>query len=387
MVRVVVLIQTGKRHARDETTPEVGAQEVGGCRVDHQHDHHHQEKHLILRADLGARGLRRHTGQDELVDELGPELHSAIHGDQHEGDSDDGRNDHGEEVKLPPEAEQYVEQDEGEDVVHEGGCDDGLPEILLEHLGLTEQAERDADTRRRKGCADGDAVGHQRAAVDHRQDGAGDQRRDRAEDCHDTGLRTDLPRLLKVEMHAALENHQGDPCVADEGEEVRGQLAFVGDLGLAALDEALLVGRVRPAAAEPPVHVCAVVCDHGGLLVMGGSAVGVMVGLGVVEVLVLGAIIHVGNHAQPLSKGLPLFDELREVVRRGAVDVPRVLARHVLLGHEAEHGRAEDDACGDLQDDRRDACQPRDLGGDPSHAQETCDGEHRYETAGSSHGV
>mmetsp|Transcript_3008 Transcript_3008/g.7695 ORF Transcript_3008/g.7695 Transcript_3008/m.7695 type:complete len:345 (+) Transcript_3008:232-1266(+) len=344
MVRVVVLIQTGKRHARDETTPEVGAQEVGGCRVDHQHDHHHQEKHLILRADLGARGLRRHAGQDELVDKFGPELHSTIHGDEHEGDSDDGRNDHGEEVKLPPEAEQNVEQDEGKDVVHEGGCDDGLPEILLEHLGLTEQAEGDADARRRKGCADGDAVGHQRAAVDHRQDGAGDQRRDRTEDCHDTGLRTDLPRLLKVEMHAALENHQGDPCVADEGEEVRGQLAFMGDLCLTTLDEALLVGGVRPAPAEPPVH--AVRAVNGGVTVlvhMFGDTVlvpAMALALGVVHVLLLRAVVHVGDHAQALAQGLALSDQLLEVRRFGAIDVPRMLALRVLFRHEAQHGGA-----------------------------------------------
>mmetsp|Transcript_29423 Transcript_29423/g.68401 ORF Transcript_29423/g.68401 Transcript_29423/m.68401 type:complete len:294 (-) Transcript_29423:206-1087(-) len=144
MVRMVRRLQARKGHASDEATPEVRAQQVRDQGVDHQEDDLQEEQQLVLlQADspptcqASIRPAQRSLWNDDSVDHLRPELHGQYHAEEHERNANDGCQDHLEQVELPTEAEKDIEQDQGQNVVHEGGRDDGLPKLLLQHTCLT----------------------------------------------------------------------------------------------------------------------------------------------------------------------------------------------------------------------------------------------------------
>mmetsp|Transcript_61191 Transcript_61191/g.189564 ORF Transcript_61191/g.189564 Transcript_61191/m.189564 type:complete len:513 (+) Transcript_61191:77-1615(+) len=257
VVRVVRGLQASEGHTSDEAAPQVRAQQVGDHGVGNQHHDLRQEERLVLLqphppqacgALVAALGNLWH---DHTVDDLGPELHSRNHGTEHEGDANDGCKHCLEQVEVATQAEQHVEQNQGKDVVHEGGRDDGLAKVLLQHAGLAQEPQGDAHARRRERRARRDAVGHHGETKGDKEDGANDERQDRSENSHATGRNANRLGLLKVEVHAALEDHQSNARVADEREHVRCEAAVVAHFRLAPLLEALREGCVlrSPAAS------------------------------------------------------------------------------------------------------------------------------------------
>mmetsp|Transcript_15152 Transcript_15152/g.31717 ORF Transcript_15152/g.31717 Transcript_15152/m.31717 type:complete len:255 (-) Transcript_15152:682-1446(-) len=250
MVGVVRGAQAGKGHACDKAAPQVRPQEMRDGAVEAEKRDLHHEEQLILRqlespeAACGPPllwGLR----QDHPVDQGGHDLHRSRHGSEHEGDADDRRKHHGEEVEFAaPQAEEDVEEHQGKDIVHKCGCDDSLPEVFLQDASLSQEPQRDANACGGQGSACRNSVGEEGAAEEHKHDSAGDKRQDGPEHRNGAGRRTHDPRLFEVEVHAALEDHHGHTCVANQCEDVRCELAVVRDVCLAALHEALLKGVV-----------------------------------------------------------------------------------------------------------------------------------------------
>mmetsp|Transcript_40671 Transcript_40671/g.120611 ORF Transcript_40671/g.120611 Transcript_40671/m.120611 type:complete len:541 (+) Transcript_40671:457-2079(+) len=379
---VVGRLQAGERHAGDEASPEVGAEEVRDGAVGNQHEDHQEKEDLIpashlLRAGT-LPGVRRDPGQDLLVDHPRPELDRGNHAAGHEDDADDRLADDIERVELvAAEAEQHIEENQGEDVVHEGGRDDCLSEVVLEHLGLAQELERDADAGGRQGGADRDGVRHQRVAVGHHHAGAREERQEGADDGDNARPGADDLRLVEVEVHAALEDHHGHAGVADQGEEVRRLAAALADLRLAALREALLVGVVDLGRTGKAART---------------SLVSARRAVSVEDVVVLrGAILvsHLRDHAQALADGLLQHDAAAQVLGGLADHVALGLADGVLRRDQAQGRdgpRAEDNTDDDLQHDGRDADRLRDLRGQPRGEEEARDRQDGEKTAATSHG-
>mmetsp|Transcript_29418 Transcript_29418/g.68372 ORF Transcript_29418/g.68372 Transcript_29418/m.68372 type:complete len:280 (-) Transcript_29418:580-1419(-) len=269
-------VQAREAHASDEAAPEVRAKEVRDQREGH-HEHYLQEEQqlILLQADAppacetgrlpALRGLR----DDDPVDDCRPELHGQTHGEKHERDADDWRKDDFEEIKLPSQAEEHVEQYQGQDVVHKCGRDDGLPKLLLEHARLAKQPQRDANARGRQSGARRDALRHQWAPKRHHQSGPNNQGQNRPYHCDDASRDADDLRLFKIEVHAALKDHQRNSRMTDEREDVRCQTTVVVDINLAGLREALAEALIVDIAARQPARVAvrAVVTLVGVLLV------------------------------------------------------------------------------------------------------------------------
>mmetsp|Transcript_17282 Transcript_17282/g.37451 ORF Transcript_17282/g.37451 Transcript_17282/m.37451 type:complete len:460 (-) Transcript_17282:391-1770(-) len=249
------LVQAGERHAGNEATPQVGSQEVGQGGVGNHDEHHQDEQRLVLDRDLGVSSSRRQSRNDPLVDGLRPELNRQAHCDDHESNADDGVDDSGHDIEVAPQAKQHVEQDQRQDVINEGGCDDSLAEVHLKNTSLTQQTKRNADACRSQGGADRNAVRRHGVSVKEHDQGAAHQRKDCADDSDEAGLRADHFGFVEVEVHSTLEDHEGDTCVADESEDIWVEAALVGDFGLAALVQTLVVagklGAVRAARQAP----------------------------------------------------------------------------------------------------------------------------------------
>mmetsp|Transcript_4126 Transcript_4126/g.10627 ORF Transcript_4126/g.10627 Transcript_4126/m.10627 type:complete len:313 (-) Transcript_4126:323-1261(-) len=308
-------LQAGEGHAGDEAAPEVRAEVVRRRGVADQQDHHDEEEPLVGGGDLGVLVLVRDGRQELLGDEPGPELDGEDHGDAHEGDTNDRVDHDRHELEVAAQAEEHVEQHEGQDVVDEGRCDDSLAEVLLQHAGLAKEAQGDADAGRCKGSADGDGIGEERLSVEHGEGCASDQRQNGTEHSHDAGLGADNQGLAEVEVHAALEDHHSHARVPDEREEVRRERAVIRHIMLALLDEALTVGVVAATAGEAAALQTAVASALGSVvervriamrLVVLDSAVAVgavIIAMGIVQVVLTVAEVHVGNLGKRLAQG------------------------------------------------------------------------------------
>mmetsp|Transcript_95414 Transcript_95414/g.227264 ORF Transcript_95414/g.227264 Transcript_95414/m.227264 type:complete len:223 (+) Transcript_95414:957-1625(+) len=220
MVGMVRGVQAGEGHARDEAAPQVRAQEVSDGGIDEQQRKHEEEERLVRGRDLRALGLLGHLCQDVILQEEGPKLHRQHARKAHESNADDRGINRLEGVELTAQAEENIEEHQGQDVIHEGGCDDGLAEVLLEHPRFPQQAQSDAHTGGCKGSPRRDAVGHEGPAKGHGQQGAENQRQDGAQDSDAARRRAHNLGFLKVEVHAALEDHEPDTCMANQREEV-----------------------------------------------------------------------------------------------------------------------------------------------------------------------
>mmetsp|Transcript_148894 Transcript_148894/g.361511 ORF Transcript_148894/g.361511 Transcript_148894/m.361511 type:complete len:402 (-) Transcript_148894:218-1423(-) len=395
--------QACEGHAGDEASPQVSAQQVGDEGVSNQQDDLQQEEHLVLLqlhpppARLRPVAALRRLGDDEPVDDLGPEFHGANHGNEHERDPDDGRNHRLEDIKITPKAEEDVEQDQGQDVIYEGCRDDGLAEVVLQHTGLSQEPERDAHARWRERRACRNAIGEERPPIDDHENGASDEWQDGAEHGDTTGWKANCLRLLKVKVHTTLKDHQSHACMADKREDVWRETAVVADLSLARLLEAFLEGvETRTPATAPRQPTGVVVPLHNivamlhaprlrvpvarvsmlfptGVRLIAACTMSVhlpaviMAALAMAESAVLAAIAVV-VHEQvnvavllgvELGKMMPdvlsVNDHLLDIRRRLALRMPGVLASGVLAVDEPERSGAQDHARRDLQDD----------GGDP----------------------
>mmetsp|Transcript_96445 Transcript_96445/g.201495 ORF Transcript_96445/g.201495 Transcript_96445/m.201495 type:complete len:614 (-) Transcript_96445:97-1938(-) len=241
------LVNASERHTSNEATPQVGSQEVGQGGVGNHDEHHQDEQRLVLDRDLGVSSSRRQSRNDPLVDGLRPELNRQAHCDDHESNADDGVDDSGHDIEVAPQAKQHVEQDQRQDVINEGGCDDSLAEVHLKNTSLTQQTKRNADACRSQGGADRNAVRRHGVSVKEHDQGAAHQRKDCADDSDEAGLRADHFGFVEVEVHSTLEDHEGDTGVADESEDVGVQAAFMRHFRQASFLETLRVARVLSA--------------------------------------------------------------------------------------------------------------------------------------------
>mmetsp|Transcript_56313 Transcript_56313/g.158733 ORF Transcript_56313/g.158733 Transcript_56313/m.158733 type:complete len:647 (-) Transcript_56313:156-2096(-) len=330
---VVLRLEAGEGHAGDEAAPEVGAAEVGDQAVPDEQEQHAQEEELVGAAELGLPLLLRHVGEDVLLQELGPELHREEDREAHEGDPDDGGEERVREVEVAvPDAEDDVEEDQRQDVVHERRRHDRLPELLAQHARLAQEAQRDADARGRQRRARDEGVGHDGVPERHHQEGPRDQRPERAEHRDDAGPRPHDLRHLEVEVHAALEDHHGHADVPHQREDLGRLLAVTGEVLHARADQALLVGIVLEVVPVVVVTAVAVVC-----LVVAGLQDDVTVE-GLRERPV---VLHSGAQRPQAALGL-------------AINVPAELAVDILGAHEANDAGAQNHSNGNLGNDGRD---------------------------------
>ena len=95
-----------------------------------------------------------------------------------------------------------------------------LPEVLLQHPRLPQQPQRNAHAGGRQRRARRDAIGHQGPAEHHREQRAHHQGQDGAQEGHTDRRGPHDLRLLEVEVHAALEDHEAHARVANQGKEV-----------------------------------------------------------------------------------------------------------------------------------------------------------------------
>jgi len=138
------------------------------------------------------------------------------------------------------------------------------------------------------------------------------------------------------------------------GEEVRGELAVVGDLGLATFHEALLIGVVAATSSQASmvivtvamvVHLTVRLSSMAIGAIGGGDAMGVTVVVVTVVVVMMViffvAVVHFSNSAQRLTK----WQVVRNLVSKiwiVAIDVPQLLTHCVLLADEAKDVRSQD---------------------------------------------
>mmetsp|Transcript_56312 Transcript_56312/g.158726 ORF Transcript_56312/g.158726 Transcript_56312/m.158726 type:complete len:647 (-) Transcript_56312:134-2074(-) len=330
---VVLRLEAGEGHAGDEAAPEVGAAEVGDQAVGDEHEQHAEEEELVLPAQLKVPLLLRHVADDEVLQEPGPEHHREADREDHEGDPEDGRQEGALEAEVAvPDAEDDVEEHQGQDVVHEGRGHDGLPELLAQDPRLAQEPQRDADARGRQGRARHQRVRHEGVPVDHRQGPAHDQGANRADDGDDAGPRPHDLRHLEVEVHAALEDHHGHADVPHQREDLGRLLAVTGEVLHARADQALLVGIVLEVVPVVVVTAVAVVC-----LVVAGLQDDVTVE-GLRERPV---VLHSGAQRPQAALGL-------------AINVPAELAVDILGAHEANDAGAQNHSNGNLGNDGRD---------------------------------
>mmetsp|Transcript_122915 Transcript_122915/g.392913 ORF Transcript_122915/g.392913 Transcript_122915/m.392913 type:complete len:416 (-) Transcript_122915:665-1912(-) len=169
---VVRLLPHRKRHAGDEATPKVGAAHVCDLSVEDQDADHQNEQELVMHRQLRVLLLVGNASQ-RPSNRLGPPTSAQSRGPHHEDDAEDQWEERHEGDGVL-EAEENIVENKRQDVVDEGGGDDGLSEVRLERLGLVQQAERDADAGRRQGGAGGEAV-LEVEAVGHGQQAARDE--------------------------------------------------------------------------------------------------------------------------------------------------------------------------------------------------------------------
>mmetsp|Transcript_9630 Transcript_9630/g.21220 ORF Transcript_9630/g.21220 Transcript_9630/m.21220 type:complete len:254 (-) Transcript_9630:894-1655(-) len=104
VVRVARRLEAREGHACDEAAPEVGPQEVRDGSVSEQEDHHDEEEDLVATGHLGI-GALGNPRKNKVADDPRPELHGRNHGNGHEGDTNDGIDDRGHDVKVATKAE------------------------------------------------------------------------------------------------------------------------------------------------------------------------------------------------------------------------------------------------------------------------------------------
>merc|ERR1712032_1670586 len=113
----MVFVEASKGHASNEAAPQMSSQKVRDSTVSNQQEHHNCKQRLVFVGKFLPFDLRDFW-QDDIVDEIWPELDRSNHGYKHKRNADDWKNDHWNKFEVPLKTKQNIEQDQGENVVN-----------------------------------------------------------------------------------------------------------------------------------------------------------------------------------------------------------------------------------------------------------------------------